>query len=270
MRIVWRVTVCVALWLAFEAWISWAAFCNPTQGDYHQTAEGYDCVFNGPFFLILKGIPRLWNHLFHDADAYVALFTAVLALSTIALWRATQNLWAESRDTAKRQEANTKILQRAYLAVMGGGIDPFSNASVAHIIIRNVGNLPARNVKWFIDVELHADGRRSDFPIDDHKFYGNNVVPPGTEMFRSQNFFNIASADREKFRTGDLQIYVWGEIRYADGFNQQRYTRFCHRYGKRGLLRHLGSFAHGSAPHVTGEEVTAESMRYHQFGNDAD
>jgi hypothetical protein len=190
---------------------------------------------------------------------------AIQALSAVFVAAFTLILARLARD----QSDTTKILQRAYIAVDGAGIDPLDSASVAHIVVRNSGNLPARNVKWFVAAEPSFDGSRSDFPINEAKFFGNNVVSPGTDMVRSQNFLMLPPWP-DQFRGGHVHIYVWGEIRYLDGFGNARFTRFCHRYGKRGLVQHLTNFEHSRAQTVVAEEVAADSMRYHRYGNDAD
>lgn len=209
---------------------------------------------------------EFWDRAACDPVAYftgwLVAFTGVLAFSTIGLWVATGS-------AARNQTRDTRILQRAYIAVDGGGIFPLDTKSIAHVGVKNVGNLPAREVSWFISYAVDPDGRRSYFPIDETHFYGRNVVPPGTEMKRSQNC-TLDPRDIMAFESGASSFYVWGEVRYLDGFGQKRFTRFCHRYNRTGLVQHLTNFAGSTAQTVVSQEVTAESMRYHQFGNDAD
>src|SRR5262245_6538755 len=99
----------------------------------------------------------------HHDKSIVASFTIVLAISTILLWLETRKLWEETRRTAQRQEADTKILQRAYIAAIPLGIEPYISKDgsryeriVGHVGLVNVGRLPARNIstrqakmKWF-------------------------------------------------------------------------------------------------------------------------
>jgi hypothetical protein len=65
-----------------------------------------------------------------------------------------------------------------------------------------------------------------------------------------------------------LFLYVWGEIRYTDGFGISRFTRFCHRYGKAALG--YGDVAGGGGYTAGVPMLLADGMRFHQFGNDAD
>jgi hypothetical protein len=187
-----------------------------------------------------------------NANGIIALFTIILAGST---W----GLWSITRQGLRVQSEETKIIQRAYLSVDSGGVTPLVSigTSVAHIVVKNVGNLPARNVSWFIDVKFSQDGQLNDFPIDRSEIYGNNVIPPGTEMRRSQNFRAVGD---KIFTLGveETHLYVWGEIFYHDGFGKGRSTKFCHRYS--------GGVQAAAAYNF----LRADSMRYHQYGNDAD
>ena len=202
---------------------------------------------------------------------FVGGFTFLLVFVTGWLVKATIRLAEDASDTAKRQSAETRILQRAYIAVGAGGILPLDAKSVAHIEVSNVGNLPAREVSWFIDYAIDTDGQRRDFPVIEDQFYGQNVIPPGTTMNRSQNCILdqqdiMALEDSEEL----VSFYVWGEIRYLDGFDVRRVTRFCHRYNNRGLVQAVTQLHQGGARTITDRHITAESMRYHQHGNDAD
>jgi len=159
--------------------------------------------------------------------------------------------WIQIRDA--------RVLQRAYLSVDSAGIaplDPYITCA-AHVIVKNVGHLPARDVRWFISAKFSENGRLNDFPIDRSVIYGNNVVPPGTEMKRSQNF-RATYAEISALQAETASLYIWGEIFYTDGFGTARSTKFCHRYS-RGVVMAL--------PHYS---ISADSMRYHQYGNDAD
>jgi len=114
-------------------------------------------------------------------DRYLALATVVLAVSTIGLW-------IVSVCAGRRQSRETQILQRAYLSVEPVGIEPWvpfgSNISsgevvVCHCGIHNKGNLPARDVRWHIDMRFCSkdDLKNEDFPIGNYVGEGI-VIPP--------------------------------------------------------------------------------------------
>ena len=249
--IIWTLFAAV-MGFAFGGSFVWAIDYPNSQSTYSQPNQSTEAAANYQD----KPNKTLWQRTTEDPTAFftlwVAAFTFILAASTIGLW-------VETRLASRKQSREMRILQRAYLAVGAGGIDPLDwpGNSVAHIVIKNVGNLPARNVRWFIDAKFGEDGRRNDFPIDKSVIYGNNVVPPGTEMKRSQNF-KATSEEVSALRKRKIHLYVWGEISYSDGFGESRFTKFCHRYSG-------GAVTFGDA-----YLLRPDSMRYHQYGNDAD
>lgn len=131
------------------------------------------------------------------ATVWIAVFTIVLAVATIRLWNSTADLarfseeqsmltretmiattkmahateWAAkiagganklAVENAERREQELKILQRAYVWVDLGNIRSLTDEDgfVPRIIIRNAGNLPARNVSWVFGEPYTApDGR---------------------------------------------------------------------------------------------------------------
>jgi hypothetical protein len=180
----------------------------------------------------------------------VSFFTAVLALSTTLLWFAT---WRGIRG----QSEDTRILQRAYLSVEPSGLHPMvgrpegQHVVIGHVQFRNVGHLLARNVSWSIEIKLSADGDLNDFPIFEDHFLGPNVLFPGTTATRASGSITLGPRP-------EVFIYVWGQVRYDDGFGQRRFTSYCHRYN-RAVLRKLDG----------GHGILERDARFHEYGNDA-
>lgn len=81
------------------------------------------------------------------------------------------------------------------------------------------------------------------------------ALQPGTEM-------KIGSPKRSpsdiRRRTYPTYLYVFGRVEYLDGFDQWRFTNFCHRYNC-------------EVPFESGEsKLPAGNGRYHEHGNSAD
>jgi hypothetical protein len=181
-----------------------------------------------------------WRWTTHDP---VAVYTAVLAISTIGLWIVTAR-------GIRNQRRDTEILQRAYLSVEPGGIkQPYDRDDRIHgyVICRNRGHLPARKLSWHTRTDTVQQGVEQ-FPLGELS-KPEGVVAPGTEM--------IVSAGT--FFTNKLQnaLFVWGTVNYDDGFGNRRYTKFCHLYYTK--------------PHY-GEgtfEIAPDLGRFYGEGNDA-
>jgi len=109
---------------------------------------------------------------FHEE--ILAIATVIIAIYTVVLAR-----------VARRQTKDTRILQRAYLSVLPGGIHILNDrmTGVAHIDIHNGGNLPATRTKWFIDHSLETHGDWDVGKIDVRLARtGGNTVSPKTTM----------------------------------------------------------------------------------------
>jgi hypothetical protein len=202
-----------------------------------------------------------------EVDAQIAWYTFWLAVLTAALVLATIGLGAVTLWRLLRQTTDTRIANRAYLSVAPLGIEPFGKIeTIAHLSVQNVGKLPAQDVSWFIAHVVSQNGRLNAFPIDEAKFYGKSlVIHPGAEMKRSHDC-TLSDAEVDAIMCVEPRtfLYVWGGVRYLDGFAKvRRFTRFCHRYENRGARRVLEGRYKG---HFM---IAAESMRYHQFGNEA-
>jgi hypothetical protein len=238
--------------------------CHPAGNQANQSVDSEDyqkcTALAGPVLISLTAIVDFIDT---HGDVFVAAFTAVLAVFTARLWVSTEKLWTATKDTAERQERDTRTLQRAYLSVEPGGIHPFPDGThrmSCDLIIKNAGSLPARTSIIFTDRE------------DSHKRY---FVPPRYE----EETVEIVIAPHGEARLGarhvpfdifekwwatsqprpDHWLYVWGRIRYHDGFAKGRWLDFCHRY-------HLGGAARGGLKY----EIPAMNGRHHERGNRTD
>ena len=253
--------------------LSWSTASLPPclmQTNHEERAAYYydekDCptFFTGS--LILLG--RL-NHFIEKNDkSIVAGFTVISAFSTIFLWLATSKLWhatntlaSDAKITAERQAAETQILQRAYISVAPLGIEriPGKPAYTNTFSFENVGHLPARNVRWTFYNEINSDRLFTGTLIIESDFKGRkNVIPPGTKIRQGGRNYEksqyLLATDLIR-RGGESFLYVWGEVRYDDGFGADRFCKFCYRYNM-GAARN--------------DWIKPDTARQHIHGNDAD
>lgn len=207
-------------------------------------------------------------------DWLLAAFTFFLVLFTYRLWKSTENLWIETRDTSKRQEADTRILQRAYISVEPAGISASSTPDKCHpnIDIRNAGNLPAQNIKWVIDWATSQNHRRQTFHIDPDRLEGKNTLPPGALMRQGGPIIYIGKDYNELRNEIGLYLYIWGAVYYDDGFGIERVTKFCHRYNSVNLEEVFRTEFESEISFrsvLSGYQIFAQHARFHRFGNDA-
>jgi hypothetical protein len=188
-----------------------------------------------------------------------ALATIAIAWFTWTLKRSTDNLWDVTRKGEERQQKDTRILQRAYISVEPGGVHKFRDGTdrfSCEIIMRNAGNLPARNISWFISRKISDKEDEVIFPPD--TLLGKIVLAPKV-LTRSGSLFLSGDEIREKnSQWADKQywIYVWGRVQYHDGFVEGRSIDFCHRYNI-------------AAANDVGE-IDEETARFHEEYNRTD
>jgi hypothetical protein len=136
------------------------------------------------------------------SDLLLAIFTYGLFLATGWLVWATLKLWQAALDTAEKQERDTQILQRAYLAVSPRGIYSLSGTSidvcVAHICIRNVGRLPARNVTWFITSTISESPVFNDMEVDRNLAAGEVTIAPGIDAVQGGDLIFASDLETAK------------------------------------------------------------------------
>jgi hypothetical protein len=150
------------------------------------------------------------------------ILSALLVAATIGLG------WITARGI-RNQSRETRILQRAYISVEPGGIsadvwNPIDDV-VAHIGIKNSGHLPARHVAWKTHCEFSDAEHRGTFPETGKVYGGSNIITAAVTM--TQGSEPLRYEDKWRY------IYVWGRITYTDGFNQNRWLIYCHRYNCR-------------------------------------
>ena len=200
---------------------------------------------------------RSWEWM--DPERVLAVWAVILGIATFLLFLATRKLVKDARKAAKRQENDSRILQRAYLSVQPDGVRRlFKPPETAHagISIVNAGNLPARNIAWVINQAFSNDDGLKDFPVDRGKAEGANVIVPRSHMIQSGQPFPAGLGTFATPESSSKYLYVWGAVFYNDGFGDKRTTKFCHRYN--------GINYNGSS------DIIAEHGRLHSYGNDAD
>jgi hypothetical protein len=101
----------------------------------------------------------------------------------------------------------------------------------------------------------HAADITGQFLIGKHA--GNNFLPRGVEMTEGSE--SIRARDILSALPTNLYFYVWGEVKYNDGFTPDRWIKFCHRY----------SWHSFSDLDARGMHVEPSEARYHEYGNDA-
>lgn len=192
----------------------------------HKDEKGYV----GRFFRFVKD----YDH------SIVAIGTLALVAVTFILAIATGFLWKATRDLVKGAEATSERQLRAYLSFSKSSLENFGTAEPikASLKVKNCGQTPAYEVRDWMQFTIQP------FPydeIDSADFIptsstlgpgdAGNLIARMPKPLSHMQFSGIIS--------GDLAIYVSGEVRYRDAFGTERVSRYRGFYrGNQAILDH--------------------------------
>jgi hypothetical protein len=250
-----RVSVGILTGIILLLTAAWLSGSTGQICEYDQSSAQNECASYGlPIYVLVKG--GLFLNFYGALIAGLA--TIAIAAFTYTLKQSTDQLAQTHRATAEAQERDTKIIQRAYLAVEPDGIRPMRSdigKLLGYVTIKNVGHLPARNVSAFVSIKYANGDHYNDFSLGVAD--GSYVVAPG--IFLRQGSSSFDKSVINKLSKDKLFFYVWGAVYYNDGFVYGRHTRFCQRYRWEIFGEPEGRL---TAP--------AEDARYHEYGNGTD
>jgi hypothetical protein len=99
-----------------------------------------------------------------------------------------RNTHVQNARISRRQNRDARIVQRAYVRVGPGGIRTNSGGEyVGHVLIENVGQLPATKFTWRFETIHVADGDWQTPLLKKFKFRYDNVLPIRMEIVRGSN-----------------------------------------------------------------------------------
>ena len=180
-----------------------------------------------------------------------AIATGVIAWFTVVL-----------AGVGKRQIADARNLQRAYLSVEPRGIEwTTKGLLVGQVAFKNVGKLPATKFISVVKIEVHHAEWVTPFLTDDAlPKISPSLVPIGAEVPQGSDGIALEEVEQAQV-SGERYLYVWGRAKFKDGFDIERHVDFCHRYP---LARKV---AESKGP---GYSISPKFARYHQQGNKSD
>jgi hypothetical protein len=226
----------LAIWIAFESFISWSAFCPHVGDQYGAQYVRYEsyCALRGPFLSLVVEIWRWWTAIFNDTGAYVALFAGtfigILVIAAYFLWASIRDLVQGAEDAAVRQSrayvyATAAITQRD---VNENGKERWQ----VQVRIANSGQTPARALMQSSDCDVF------DLPLDDSSLAEHEAPRSITDLpikglETTTLTRDLSATDLTDIEQGRKVFAVFGFIRYMDVFDRQRETRFRleHRAG---------------------------------------
>jgi hypothetical protein len=257
--------IAVGLWIfagltIIDTGISLALTCHePSYQPGSGQDSATDCsVFQAPIFRFLFWFANAFDN---HGEAVIALFTIVLAISTIGLWRSTRKLWEagekqiavaafaanSSEQSARAAHRAAAIMDqtaerqlRAYVVVTHAKVTNFEGMPEFYLEYQNAGQTPAYDLVARVAVHL-ADWPLTEIPPLDMEGIASSVIlGPSLHGHTTINPDRaLPEPDLAAIRSGGKAVYFHGLITYRDSFGTNRETRF--RYQICGQQFSIGS-----------------------------
>jgi hypothetical protein len=175
--------------------------------------------------------------------AFTALFTIVLSISTIGLWRATNKLWeagerqievaGRSADVAERALTFT---ERAFVFLKYMYVSPVFRPDQTvvgwdfHVVWENSGSTPTQFMYARKQWMLFPDGNiPEDFDFPDLGNLSNSLTFIGPKAIVDAGGLQISNVDLFLIANGPARLLIWGWTEYNDVFtpDTRRRSEFC-------------------------------------------
>ncbi len=259
--LVWSVPEFRSIESAQDHYINWKSASSPTIP--HNTSDSHFWLSEFRGWIYIEDSLAQWLMFIVGAGA------TLISLSALHWLKRT---WIEAEraaDAAVSQLLAARVRDanelRAYLSVEPLGIRHLigNQSTKGHVLVKNVGRLPAKNVSIIVRMKMCE---RDEWRPDDCRLAkpSSRTIHPDATMSQG------SIADDDILAKCVLQksgyIFVWGIVEYLDGYDNLRYTRFCHRYAR---ASHDRSVDRATASREGLNLINADKARYHETGNEA-
>jgi hypothetical protein len=220
-----------ALLLAFDLGLSSLATCvSSQQQQADQCAEKY----YGFADAISVRIPAWFlGEIREETTLINAAATVVIAIFTITLWVSTHRMWKGSTEQLRHAEKTAEQQLRAYVMTKSFAFedDGLSGPEIA-VTVENVGETPAIRVRAHLNWQWYPDPNAvlpADFAYPDYNSEkGGSIINLGRGI-PSVFKFPIEREKYEAARRGQIALFIYGHVDYADIFKNLQSTEFCFR-----------------------------------------
>jgi hypothetical protein len=185
----------------------------------------------------------VWLYSLFDANGVIAFFTAVLAISTIALWSSTKRAARSAERSASIAEQALVSLERPFIFVKE--IDLFTERAIGPMsasghnvpgrittyrisaILENGGQSPAIRVIYNFNCGLIAAHNIDTFDFPDQGNDSRAVIGPKATLHTASQ--SISAASVGQIVAGVDRWFIWGWVDYDDIFieTKRHRTEFC-------------------------------------------
>jgi hypothetical protein len=145
------------------------------------------------------------------------VFAGLLVVVTFGLyWVARQQteLTRQQLQLARQQMHDTRVLQRAYVGALPGGVSTTTHGELlAHVELKNVGHLPASQVRSVLKFTPSDDGAWSPPNVDDKDLRPAGVLPVGMSVTTGSHGIGVPNPGRSTYTHGDGSLIWMASVR---------------------------------------------------------
>ena len=168
-------------------------------------------------------------------DLFLVVFTGVLAIVAFFQWRTFRTQAQQLQQTNEVMKDTAQRQLRAYVCISSGIIE-FSrgrDVPIVKVNYKNCGQTPAYDVRSWIHIWITDDPLKEILPVPPEDYMTSvSIIPPGGFHFMViEKDPPIPSNVLHLIGTSQGTVYIYGEIRYRDAFNIERFTRYRLIYG---------------------------------------
>jgi len=141
-----------------------------------------------------------------------------------------------AEDTVKTAIQSTQLSQRAYLGTTGieflSNIPNANQALVVKVILKNLGNSPALNVRLAYKIHFQEDVQTVRPLYPDNKAPGFDIAP-GVEIPLEHILpGNVTAQNMNDLASDSKRLYAFGWARYKNIFGKEHWTKWCYEYSR--------------------------------------
>ena len=141
-----------------------------------------------------------------------------------------------SEESARVASEGMQISQRAYLGTTGieflSSIPSVNQALVVKVILKNIGNSPALDVRLAYKIHFQPDVQTVPPAYPDNRQPGFDIAPGVEVPLEHVLHGNVTQEQVNDVGNDSKRLYVFGWARYKDIFGKEHWTKWCYEYSR--------------------------------------
>jgi hypothetical protein len=209
-------SVLVAAWLVYQSQELQQCICKEHEDYTHQPPKQRSPFL---FFAFRNYGGCVWHWLDRNNGAVLALATIIIAFFTIRIFR--------------DESANRKKELRAYVAIESAAMISFDDGAMLEAIvwIKNYGKTPAYKLTGYGGIAIGVSFETLVPPTTTPGATRATLPPGGKQKHFASYKEPLKAGTMDALRAGQLTLFVYGEFRFFDAFNIERFVEYRFQAG---------------------------------------